>query len=96
MTTVNSLTTSNILGGHEYCFRAYATNRAGSGPYSELIDPILIKEQNVQKAPVISSFLGDLKGKLGEEASLVVEYSSATRADVKWLVSHFLKRMLLA
>ena len=57
---------------------------AGSGPYSELIDPILIKEQSIQKAPVVTSHLGAITGKLGEQVSLVVEYSSATPADVKW------------
>ena len=67
-------------------FRAYATNRAGSGPYSELTDPIMIKEQSVQKAPVVTSFLGDMTGKLGDQMSIVVEYSSATKADVKWSV----------
>ena len=86
LTTVNSLTTSNIIGGHDYYFRAHAVNIAGNGPYSDLAaDPIPIKEQSIQKAPVLTSHLEEVTtAMLKEELALIVDYSSATPGEVKW------------
>ena len=80
------MTTSNIIGGHDYYFRAKAVYRAGNAHYSDLAnDPILNKEQSIQKAPVLTSHLEEMTtAMLKEQVALTVDYSSATPGEVKW------------